>query len=75
MITTANLFVKALLRNLQKKGHINSEIYVNPVLRQLDLPFYNRCIQERGPIIWIDDGMGYYNLKATAKFRCKVGIL
>ncbi len=44
---------------LQKEGQMNSEIYINQVLRELGLPFYERCMRERGDVIWMDDGAGY----------------
>lgn len=69
------LGLKGPVHFLQKEGRMNSEIYVNQVLKELGLPFYNHCTQERGPMIWMDDGAGYHTSKATAKFRRKVGLL
>ena len=41
---------------------MNSDIYINQVLEQLGLPFYKQCVPEKGPMIWMDDGAGYYRI-------------
>lgn len=72
---TITLDLKGLVYFLQKKRCINSEIYVNQILKELSLLFYNCYIKERSPIIWIDNTAGYYILKAITKFYCKIGFL
>lgn len=68
------LGLKGPVHFLQKEGRMNSEIYINQVLKQLGLPFFERCVEERGPMIWMNDGAGYHTSKTTAKFRREVGL-
>ena len=37
---------------------MNSEIYIEEVLKPLGVPFYERCVAKRGLMIWMDDGAG-----------------
>lgn len=59
------LGLKGLVYFLEKEGHMNSDIYINQVLKKLGLPFYNQCIEEKGSIIWMDNGACYYTSKIT----------
>ena len=68
------LGLKGPVHFLRKEGRMNSDIDCEQVLDKLGLPFYNRCIQERGPMIWMDDGAGYHTSKKTTKWRQKWGL-
>lgn len=35
---------------------MNSNIYIEEVLKSLGIPFYERCVAKRGLMIWMDDG-------------------
>ena len=50
------LGLKGPVHFLQKERRMNSEIYINQVLKELELPFFKRCVEERGDMIWMDDG-------------------
>ena len=54
---------------------MNSDIYINQVLEELGLPFYKQCIQEKGPMIWMDDGAGYHTSKTTAEYCRRVRLI
>ena len=54
---------------------MNSEIYINQVLKELGLPFFKRCVEERGDMIWMDDEAGYHTSKMTTKWCQKFGHL
>ena len=41
------LDLKGRVHFLQREGRMNSKIYVNQVLKELGLPFYNRCRRKR----------------------------
>lgn len=53
---------------------MNSEIYINQVLKKVGLPFLKRCIEVRGDMIWMDDGIGYHASKMTTKWCHKFGL-
>ncbi len=53
---------------LIKQGRMTSEIYVNQVLEPLGLPFFEEMIEERGYMIWMDDGAAYHTSKFTPSF-------
>ena len=59
------LGLKGPVHFLEKEGCINSDIYINQVLEGLGLPFYNQCIEEKGSMIWMDDGARYHTSKMT----------
>ena len=67
--------LKGPVHFLQKKRHMNSDIYVNQVLKKLGLPFYERCIEEKSHMIWINDGAGYHTSKTTTKWRQQMGLI
>ena len=69
------LGLKGPVHFLQKEGRMNSETYINQVLKELGLPFFERCMRERGDMIWMDDGMGYHTSKMTTKWCQKFGLL
>lgn len=52
-----------------------SQIYVDQVLKPLGLPFYEQLIDERGFMIWMDDGAAYHTSKFTRKFCRDAGFL
>ena len=54
---------------------MNFEIYINQVLKKLGLPFFKRYGEERGDMIWIDDGAWYHTSKRTMKWCQKFGLL
>lgn len=53
---------------LIKEGRMTSEIYVEQVLRPLGLPFFKAMAEERGDMIWMDDGAKYHTSKFTIDF-------
>ena len=57
---------------LQKDRRMNSEIYINQVLKELGLPFFKRCVEERGDMIWMDDGAQYHTSRMTTKWCHKI---
>ena len=54
---------------------MNSEIYIEEVLKPLGVPFYERCVAKSGLIIWIDDGAAYHTSKKVLDFGREVGLL
>ena len=60
---------------LIKDGRMTSEIYLNQVLKPLGLPFFDAMIEERGSMIWMDNGAAYHTSKLTTKFCRDVGLL
>lgn len=60
---------------LIKEGRMTSQIYVDQVLKQLGLPFYNELKEERGFVIWMHDGASYHTSKFTTKFCRQAGLL
>ena len=69
------LRLKGLVHFLQKKRRMNSDIYVNQVLKELGLPFYERCIEKREHMIWMDDSAGYHTSKTTTKCKQHMGLI
>ncbi len=69
------LGLKGLVHFIEKNSHINSDIYINQVLKEPRLPFYKQRIQEKSSIIWIDDGANYYTSKTTIEYCCDVGLI
>ncbi len=67
--------VKGPVHFLKKEGRMNSDIYINQVLKELGLPFYKQRIREKGPMIWMDDGAGYHTSKTTAANRRRVKLI
>jgi hypothetical protein len=53
---------------------MNSEIYVNQMLKELGLPFYAKCVNERGYMIYMNDEAGYHTFKLSAKWRHENGL-
>ncbi len=47
---------------------MNSEIYINPILKKLELPSFKCCLEERRDMIWIDNETQYHTLKMTTKW-------
>ncbi len=69
------LGLKGLVYFLQKKRRMNSEIYINQVLKELRLSFFKRYMEEKRDMIWIDDGARYHTSKMTTKWCQKFGFL
>ena len=69
------LGLKGPVHFLQKDGRMNSEIYINQVLKELGLPLFKRCVDEIGDMIWMDDGARYDISKMTTKWCQKFGHL
>lgn len=57
--------IKGPVHFLHKEGRMNSEIYINQVLTELSLPFYDQCVKERGYMLYMNDGAGYHTSKQT----------
>lgn len=53
---------------------MNPEIYINQILKKIGLPFLKRCIEVRGDMIWMDNGIGYHTSKMTTKWCHKFGL-
>ena len=68
------LGLKGPVHFLEKEGRMNSDIYINQVLEGLGLPFYHQCNQEKGTMIWMDDGAAYHTSKKTAAYCRRVGL-
>ena len=66
---------KSPVHFLRKEGRINSDVYINQVLKQLGLRFYNKCVWAKDLMIWMDDGTGYHTSKATTVYRRGVGLI
>lgn len=47
---------------------MNLDIYINQILKRLELQFYNQYIEEKGFMIWIDNGFCYYMSKITTMY-------
>jgi hypothetical protein len=45
---------------LQKNKRMNFEIYVNQMLKKLNLLFYKKCVKDRDYTIWINDKIDYH---------------
>lgn len=53
---------------------MSTQSHVDQVLKQLNLPFYNELLEERGSLIWKHDGAPYDTSKFTTKFCREVGL-
>ena len=62
------LELKGPVHFLEKESCMNSDIYINQVLKGLGLPFYNQCIEKKGSMIWIDNGARYHTSKMTTAY-------
>ena len=69
------LRLKGLIHLLEKEDCMNSDIYINQVLKRLVLPFYNQCIKKKGYMIWIDNDVSYHTSKMTIAYRRHVGLI
>lgn len=61
------LGLKGPVHFLQKKRRMNSDIYVNQAFKKLELLFYEKCIEKKGSMLWIDNGASYHTSKNTTK--------
>ena len=61
------LVLKGPVYLLKKDEQIKFEIYINQILKELELPFFKRYIEEKGDIIWIDDRAQYHSSKTIMK--------
>ena len=69
------LGLKGPVHFLEKEGRMNSDIFINQVLEGLGLPFYNQCIEEKGSMIWMDDGARYHTSKMTTAYCRRIGLI
>jgi hypothetical protein len=63
--------IKKSIHFLQKKKRMNFEIYVNQMLHDLRLSFYEKCVKERDYMIWMNDDADYHIFKMINKWRRK----
>ena len=54
---------------------MTSQIYVDQVVKQLGLPFYNKLKEDREFMILMHDAASYHISKFTTKFCCPAGLL
>ena len=69
------LGLKGPVHFLEKKGRMNSDIYINQVPEGLGLPFYNQCIEKKVSMIWMDNGARYHTSKMTTAYCRCVGLI
>ena len=69
------LSIKGPMLVLTRGRRMNSEIYIEEVLKPLGVPFYERCVAKKGLMIWMDDGAGYHTSKKVLDFGREVGLL
>ena len=69
------LELKGPVHFLEKEDHMNSDIYINQVLKELGLPFYNQCIEKKVSIIWMNNGTCYHTSKTTAVYCRCIGLI
>lgn len=55
--------IKGPVHFLHKEKRMNSTIYIDQVLAELGLPFYDQCVQERSYMLYINDGADYHTSK------------
>ncbi len=60
---------------LIEENRMTSQIYVDQVLKQLGLPFYNKFKEEKEFMIWMYNAASYHISKFTTKFCCQAGLL
>ena len=60
---------------LNKGRRMNSDIYIDEVLRPLGLSFYEACLTRRGLTIWMDDGASYHTSKKVIDWGRRNGLL
>jgi hypothetical protein len=61
--------IKGPIHFVQKEGRMNSEIYVNQMLHDLRLSFYEKCARERDYMIWMNDDADYHIFKMISQWR------
>lgn len=66
------LELKGPVHFLQKKKCVKSDVYVHQILKDLQLLFYEKYIQERRHMIWIDNSASYYTSKTTTKCMSQI---
>jgi transposase len=66
--------IKGSVHFLQKEGRMNSEIYVNQMLKELSLSFYAKCVNERDYMIYMNDEIDYHIFKLIVKWRHENGL-
>ncbi len=69
------LGLKGPVHFLEKKSRMNSDIYINLVLDELELLFYKQCFRKKGPMIWMDDDAGHYTSKTTDAYHPRVELI
>ncbi len=60
---------------LIKKNRITLQIYLDQILKQLGLPFYNELKREREFMIWMYDIASYHTSKFTPEFYGQADLL
>jgi hypothetical protein len=63
------LKIKDSLHFLQKDDRMNFEIYVNQMLKELSLSFYERYVRDRDYMIWMNDEIDYHISDYISKWR------
>ena len=54
---------------------MNSDVYINQVLKDLGLLFFEKCIQKKEHMIWMDNGAGYHISKTTTKWKQQMDLI
>ena len=66
------LRLKESVHILTKKKRMNSDIYISEILKELRVSFYERCIDERNLMLWMNDEIAYHISKKISKYRDEV---
>lgn len=54
------LGLKGSVYFLKKESYMNLDIYINLMLKWLELPFHNQCIKEKGFMIQMNNNTSHY---------------
>ncbi len=69
------LWLKGHVHFLEKKSCMNSDIYINLVLDELERLFYKQFFRKKSPMIWMDNDAGNYTSKTTAAYHPRVELI
>lgn len=58
-----------------KESRMTLQIYIDQVLKELGLPFYNKLKEKKEFIIWMYDGVFYHTSKFINKFCRQTSLL
>ena len=61
--------IKKSVHFLTKNDRINSDIYINQMLNALRFSFYDKCVKERGFMIYMNDEIDYHISKKMIAWR------